>query len=94
MELVHRPTDIMFVARVANWVGQILQLSFKNCVAIWQHYYWSRKIGSHKEWRSLKSTRIVASWIDDHGLISTHAGLRPGKVDCFVQHTSKIGSHC
>ncbi|XP_022784123.1 uncharacterized protein LOC111324758 [Stylophora pistillata] len=50
------------------------------------------KFGSKLECRSLKSARIVASWTDDHGLIRPDAGLRPGKVDCFVQHTLKIGS--
>lgn len=50
------------------------------------------KFGSKHECRSLKSARIIASWTDDEGLISPCAGLRPGKVDCFVQHTSKIGS--
>lgn len=50
------------------------------------------KFGSKLECRSLKSARIVASWTDDHGLIRPAAGLRPGKVDCFVQHTLEFGS--
>ena len=50
------------------------------------------KFGSKLECRSLKSARIIVSWTDNQGLISSCAGLRPGKVDCFVQHTLKIDS--
>ena len=53
----------------------------------------AEKFGSNQECRSLRSARIVASWTDEQGLISPHAGLRPGKVHSFAQHTLKIGSH-
>ena len=51
-----------------------------------------KKFGSNQECRSLRSARTVASWTDNQGLISPSAGLRPGKVGCFIQHTLKIGS--
>ena len=49
------------------------------------------KFGSRLECRSLRSARIIAKWADNEGLISPCAGLRPGRVDCFIQHTLKIG---
>ena len=52
----------------------------------------AEKFGSNQECRSLRSARIVASWTDEQGFISPHAGLRPGKVHSFVQHTLKVGS--
>ena len=51
----------------------------------------AEKFGSRLECRSLRSARIIASWIDNGGLISPCAGLRPGRVDCFIQRTLKIG---
>ena len=50
------------------------------------------KFGSKLECRSLRSARIIASWTDNHGIINPNAVLRPGKVDCFIQHTLKVGS--
>ena len=50
------------------------------------------KFGSKHECRSLRSARITASWTDNHGSISPESGVRPGKVDCFIQHTLKIAS--
>ena len=44
------------------------------------------KFGSKLECRSLSSARITASWTDNHGSISPESGVRPGKVDCFIQH--------
>lgn len=52
------------------------------------------KFGSRLECRSLRSARVVASWTDDRGQISPCAELRPGRVDCFIQHTIKIGEQC
>ena len=49
------------------------------------------KFGSKQECRSLKSARVVASWTDDNGFINPCSGLRPGRVDCFVQHTLNTG---
>ena len=49
------------------------------------------KLGSRRECRSLRSARVIASWTDDQGLISPCAEPRPGRVDCFLQHTVKIG---
>ena len=49
------------------------------------------KFGSRRECRSLRSARVIASWTDDQGLISPGAEPRPGRVDCFLQHTVKIG---
>ena len=45
-----------------------------------------RQFGSKLECRSLSSARITASWTDSHGSISPESGVRPGKVDCFIQH--------
>ena len=50
------------------------------------------KFGSKLECRSLRSARIIASWTDNHGIISPNAVLWPGRVDCFIQHTLKVGS--
>ena len=49
------------------------------------------KFGSRRECRSLRSARVIASWTDDQGLICPCAEPRPGRVDCFLQHTVKIG---
>lgn len=50
------------------------------------------KFGSKHECRSLRSARITACWTDNHGSISPESGVRPGKVDYFIQHTLKIAS--
>ena len=52
------------------------------------------KFGSRRECRSLRSARVVASWTNDEGLVSPCAELRPGRVDCYIHHTIKIGEQC
>ena len=51
----------------------------------------AEKFGSNQECRSVRSARIVASWTDEQGFISPHAGLRPDKVHSFIQQTLKVG---
>jgi len=73
-------TDITCLAKTVRRFGNI--------------FIGTEKFGSRFECRSLRSARIIAKWDDNEGLISPCAGLRPGRVDCFIQHTLKIGLQC
>ena len=47
------------------------------------------KIGSRLECRSLRSARIMASWVDQDGQVSSRAAFRPGMVLFFFANTIK-----
>ena len=72
--------------------SQVLTVLQKLCGDLAALLFGAEKFGSNQECRSLRSARIVASWTDEQGFIRPHAGLRPGKVHSFVQHTLKVGS--
>ena len=71
-------TSVNCLSKTVRWFGSII-------IGL-------EKFGSKHECRSLRSARITASWTNNHGSISPESGVRPGKVDCFIQHTLKIAS--
>ena len=54
----------------------------------------SEKFGSKMDCRSLRSARVMASWVGEDGRIDSSAEKRPGKVNFYVLHSVKIKDEC
>ncbi|XP_031557633.1 uncharacterized protein LOC116294219 [Actinia tenebrosa] len=53
-------------------------------------YLGSEKFGSKKDSKSLRSSRVIASWANDDGTINTSSLARPGQVKFYILHSLTI----